>query len=392
MRLLETRIERADGVVRLVGVLERSDGRADEVYLGFDEAASELVADTADAFLPALLVPCLWAGETLRIEPKVSRTLVRHLPRIQDIYLSWFPRLKRIAVEVTAAPERPAAGTKVGTFFSGGVDSFYTLHRSRQGAIPGVPAATHLVFLLGYDRALERLRGQENTWRYLEDIAARYQTGLIRGTTNLRSVFPIDSAVYHGAMLAAGALALSRGLRHVLVPATYQYGHLMPCGSHPLLDELWSTEQLEVVHHGCDATRVGKLEALAAEDPQALAGLRVCPENYGDVDNCGRCPKCIRTMVALDLIGWLSRVPTLPSRLPDGAQQILREDASDHESTVSELLEAARRPGQRPELRRLVEGAWRRRRRRQALRSFLENTPVLQSGLAWVDGIRGRRR
>ena len=37
------------------------------------------------------------------------------------------------------------------------------------------------------------------------------------------------------------------------------YAHLGPLGSHPLLDPLWSSEDVELVHDGCEATRLDKL-------------------------------------------------------------------------------------------------------------------------------------
>ena len=77
----------------------------------------------------------------------------------------------------------------------------------------------------------------------------------------------------------------------------------LPC-SHPALDPLWSTEAVEVVHDGAETRRVDKVAALAAS-PLALRYLRVCWENRGGAYNCGRCGKCMRTMVDLDLAGAL---------------------------------------------------------------------------------------
>ena len=52
------------------------------------------------------------------------------------------------------------------------------------------------------------------------------------------------------------------------------------------------------IHDGAEARRCDKLRRLAESAP-ALKGLRVCWQDAGF--NCGRCEKCLRTMIALHL-------------------------------------------------------------------------------------------
>jgi len=68
------------------------------------------------------------------------------------------------------------------------------------------------------------------------------------------------------------------------------------------LDPLWSSEGLEYIHDGVETTRVEKA-ALVASNDSALNTLRVCmavPE--GEI-NCGKCEKCVRTMICLRAVG-----------------------------------------------------------------------------------------
>ena len=101
-----------------------------------------------------------------------------------------------------------------------------------------------------------------------------------------------------GSALASVALLL--GFARAYIPAAYAYNQLIPLGSHPLTDPLWSTETVQVVHDGAEARRVDKVVRIAA-DPAALANLRVCFESLND--NCGSCAKCLRTAIPLALIG-----------------------------------------------------------------------------------------
>src|SRR5262249_41756622 len=109
---------------------------------------------------------------------------------------------------------------------------------------------------------------------------------------------------YHGAALATVAHLLAPYFSRVFVPATQTYAFLAPLGSHPLLDPLWSSEDVELVHDGLEAPRLDKL-AVVASEPAARHWLRVCWENRNGAYNCGRCEKCLRTMVALDALGEL---------------------------------------------------------------------------------------
>jgi hypothetical protein len=88
----------------------------------------------------------------------------------------------------------------------------------------------------------------------------------------------------------------------------------MPAGNHPLLDPCWSSEALEFVHDGLEATRIEKVR-LIAQDERALGWLRVCVRPTEDSLNCGRCEKCLRTMINLHAVGALERCPMFPSKI-----------------------------------------------------------------------------
>ena len=95
--------------------------------------------------------------------------------------------------------------------------------------------------------------------------------------TNLRDRFTLNyERFYFGPAMVSTVLALSRGIGTLLLPSSHSYAHLEPLGSHPLLDPRWSTEGLEVVHHGAEARRTDKTAALrrrVARVSPAAAGL-----------------------------------------------------------------------------------------------------------------------
>jgi hypothetical protein len=99
---------------------------------------------------------------------------------------------------------------------------------------------------------------------------------------------------------ALASIALLLGFSRVYLPGSYSYSQLIPLGSHPLTDPLWSNEGAEIIHDGAEARRVDKVMKIAKNE-LGLANLRVCLDDMNV--NCGKCAKCIRTMVPLKLLG-----------------------------------------------------------------------------------------
>lgn len=360
------------GWCRLVGEIERGAGSRFEVTFSFHEADATLVADTADAFVPALLLPAMAAGEPLEIVPPVSPLLLRRLPQLQAIFSSWFPRYR--IVPVCAQPRAQSASPRapgVGAFFSGGVDSFYTLRKSLLGETQEAPAVTHLLFFHGLETTLAARRGGEASEARVRAVARDTGLACVAGTTDLRTHFPLPWGEYCGAGLAAAAHALSAGLGSVLIPSTDSYGDAIPWGSHPLVDERWSTERTPVLCDGAEATRARKIERLVAYDPLARRNLRVCIENEGGDFNCGRCHKCVRTMIALCALDVLGEFETFPGALPANLGPAL---ADDDTILLEQNLDLLGRTGRAPMLAAAILRVLRGRRRRLALRTLLENS------------------
>ena len=103
--------------------------------------------------------------------------------------------------------------------------------------------------------------------------------------------------------MASVAILLAQEVETFLIPGTLTRAASKgePWGSHVLIDRLHSTEYLKVVHHGADTSRPLKT-ARIAQSKSALDHLRVCCKSRTDY-NCGKCSKCRRTQVDLELAG-----------------------------------------------------------------------------------------
>lgn len=254
-----------------------------------------------DAFLAAALQPAMRAGEKLVIDgAPVSPRLLAGVERFQDIHHCWDPAFRKIAIEAEVEPDRDAI-VEVGSFFSGGIDGCYTFLKHED-------EIRHLVFIKGVDIRIDNDALFGEALATNRRIAAAYGKNLLPVETNIRSFCHPRGAVwtiYTGAGLASVGLALR--LSRIYIASSHTYSELHPLGSHPLTDHLWSTEAAEFIHDGAEARRCDKLRRLAESAP-ALEGLRVCWQDAGF--NCGRCEKCLRTMIALRLLG--RSTPTLP--------------------------------------------------------------------------------
>jgi hypothetical protein len=276
----------------------------------------ELAQNIGDPFAAGLLVPSMFIGEDLRIEAPVSRKLISGVDRIQEILTTWNPALRRI--QVSGAPPVDEISTRgsstTGCFFSGGVDAWYTVCEHQ-------PEISHLILVRGFDIAVD---SKEEIWnqalRNVREVAAAMGKKVIDVQTNIRLLGDMRRATWlgrqyngdfwgtslHGSSLASVALCLQAVLSRIFIGATYTYNDLAPWGSHPLLDHLWSTEALEVVHDGAEADRMRKIERIAHSN-LALGSLRVCYENRDQKYNCCVCEKCCRTMMALRACGKLQQ-------------------------------------------------------------------------------------
>lgn len=258
-----------------------------------------------DALAVAALLPAMLRGTALEVDDDapICPILLGNLHALQHVFRLWGPSfgldLKIIPIRATTAPAPPGRETAV--FFSGGVDGTHTLLEAPEP--PEVAAMVRGVdFQLDnpvYDESLARNRA----WLAPRGIA------IIPMSSNLRWVarsHGLGWRAYFGAGLSAFAHVF--GFQKTWIAGGHSWKDLLVEGSHPCTDYLWSSETRTIRHHGRDSMRWEKLQRIARE-PGALEILRVCWQDNGF--NCGKCEKCLRTMVTLRLLGLSS--PNFPS-------------------------------------------------------------------------------
>lgn len=270
-------------------------------------------------WLPPTMTAAMRSGWDLDLDGPVDAIATAGAGRAQQVITGWYPhRYTTIAISGTGdAPVRDEQ-RGVGCFFSGGVDSFYS-------AITQLDRITHLIFVLGFDIAVDNTELAEQALTAARDAAKDLGKPLIEVTTTVRSAFGEILGVpwgylFHGPCLAHVGLALSPHLSTVIIPSSNIREQMEPWGTHPDLDPLWSSGAVAFEHDGLEADRFAKIRRISDSEP-AMNHLRVCWQNRNSSYNCGECYKCIRTQVGLKIAG--GRCATLPDEIdPAKARQI----------------------------------------------------------------------
>jgi hypothetical protein len=284
-----------------------------EVPEGFQPAEGD-----ATAHMLAALPLALYRGEDLYVDGSVSALTLRQTERIQSIYASWDPAVRRCLVRARAELPVRVPAQSHGCLLSRGVDSIYS------ALVPHDRPLTHLIFCDTL-MPLQEASARQHELAIVEELAKLIGLPLLRISTNLRdpAAQMIDYLDMHGAGVAFMAQSLSGGLGRVVIPSGLSYSVAAPLGSHPLLDPLFGSEWLELDHHGLELGRPGKAARIAALRPDLLPYIKVCyAENT--VGNCGVCRKCLWTMISLQAAGALGQASLFPDEIDLDALRAVR--------------------------------------------------------------------
>lgn len=305
------------GQVRLSGVVRYDDARggpAEETY--WFEVPSALEASLAvsgNPWLAMLLPVAVVSGEPLVLSRPVDASLLDNAHDLLAVWRSWYPADARIIIEadVRSASEGEDSGARrTASFFSGGIDSFDTALRPRAAPLDDLVLALGTFDLLDADdAALERVRAR------MQRAADGIRKPLVAVTTNqIRTRLARTDPVRRSglSMLAAIGLALERRYARVLISASIDQ-HWKPARRDDALSaQLLSTGGTRFEIEGAAFSRVEKTLRVARCDA-ARDTLRVCYESGGE-DNCMACAKCLRTAIALEVLGGLEHWPTFGGR------------------------------------------------------------------------------
>ncbi len=280
-------------------------------------------ASNYNAFLVACVPSALHYGEQrIHVDGPVCPWLMSNLTTMMAYFNHWYwyeqgarcgASVKIEAKELTT--DHTIRSPRVGLFFSGGVDSLYTLRRNQLTIPEGHSGRIRdAIFLHGFDVFGNRpKRGPElEAFRYFvkecEAVAQEAKVNVIPVWTNMRTLGIEDTGFFvrecYGAALGAVAHVLSGKLTDVLISSGAHLSDLHPSGSTPLTDLRLGSYSLRVHHDAEHIPRIEKVKVLG-DWQVGLDHLRVCFLGGPGTLNCGTCEKCLRTKLALLCAGRL---------------------------------------------------------------------------------------
>jgi len=316
MELVSVRIDNSPsgrGRVRLVGEVSYDDRprKSEQYWFEVPESYAASLSASGNPWLACLLPLAVTRGERLRLCRPIDPVLSANASRLMEIWAGWYPRLRIVPIDAEVKPVEPGPEpSETGAFFSGGVDSFYTLLRNKETRDRGAfPAIDRLLCVWGFDVDLHKPEEFERLRARLSKAAEDLGVGFVDIAINVRQARFMETQwgrLSHGSVLASIALALERRFRAVYIAATYTGGPpIRPWGSHPETDPLCSSSHLRIIHHGAGVARMEKTEYVSRSDV-AMRSLHVCPRERSS-ENCCDCRKCYLVMLTLEVIGALSR-------------------------------------------------------------------------------------
>ncbi|HAZ66618.1 MAG TPA: hypothetical protein DCY41_07680 [Opitutae bacterium] len=292
--------------VRLDGYLKFPNDREYHIFFEFTAPNANQAQINPRPFLLACLPIAMIHGLDLYCGHGVDKITRQNLTLWAKTYARWIPqRLQCVTLDIPDAPciRMPGANGTLQAF-SGGVDSCQTLlnrnpHRRHAG-----------LMVHGFDIPLNRTAEFESAWKNSADILHDYAAESYQLRTNLRECEAVRPRLdwekeSHGIWLAAALACLEPWFEEVIIPSTFcTEALLIPWGSHPETDPLFSSEIVAYRQHGQDLDKLGKITELLAQS-NLTDRLRVCWQLNHLPFNCGHCFKCIATQACL----WISGSP-----------------------------------------------------------------------------------
>jgi hypothetical protein len=321
MRLTHLQKRSNEDSIRAVATVEfeDSDQPEREIFIETEAAFAEAIFANPHAFAVGCLIPALYFGERrLALDESICPRLKEGLETVMAIMHHWTGgRFRPLAIEAPLSPSalHPDKKRHAAIFLSGGMDSLAALKQIKDNYAPTHPGYPRDALLVhGFDIGGVIERGAkyhvfERAKAAMAPVAAAADLTLIPVYTNIRHLCDKRDLwlnQFFGAVLAAAAHAFSARIDLAWLASSYDIPHLHPCGSHPLLDPEYSSYDLSIHHRDTRLARMDKLKIVAAWDV-AFQNFRVCLANVPDRLNCGRCEKCVRTMLELEALGLLDK-------------------------------------------------------------------------------------
>jgi len=236
-------------------------------------------------------------GKLPETEGEVSAKFLQGARKAIDIYREWGLKAD-VDLSSFTPVEHKNGGDRVATFFTLGVDSFYTLFSN-------IDEIDDIIYIQGFEKRLQK-NVLEQVLVNLRMVANRFGKNAVIWSSNARDY--LDKYVHwlkfgHGPALVSEGLLRESSYKKIYISASTAIP-IKYNATHKDIDHLWNTETLEFVHFGL-VSRLEKLKYISEKSQYAMDLLRVCYHGTNKY-NCSDCAKCVRTIISINLLGLQS--------------------------------------------------------------------------------------
>ncbi len=297
-------------------------GLPETLWFSYPEHWTDAISTRSDSFLSALLLVAMTLGEDIKCRGELSPRLCYNLAEYQNIFTYWQPKtFHRVQIRSDNVLPAPISQSKAcfATTFSGGADSFFTLHEllNPTPEKPNWPIKYAFFMQGSADIPLSFTQKYQKLVQKYANVTQEMGIELIPVRTNAMH-FCIDRIALRSfleAPLSGAALGLAPLISGIFMPTGGLYQQYSEYTVGPITTHLLCTESFESFSHGATTTRFEKTRGISDWVP-AQKNLRVCAGWLNsENDNCSLCEKCLRTRDDSRCIGKTGKFSTLKSPL-----------------------------------------------------------------------------
>lgn len=313
LTIKQPRIERSERNVRMITDIVE-DKCVKTVWIEVDNKYEPyLCTERADAFVIGLLHYAMSHNHNIICEAPMGEYLYYQITTyLIDTIAKGSPLMHNIKITADVdQSDLPCAG-KVGTGISCGIDSLHVL-AALSGSSLTHHKPTHLTFFnVGSHGEGERAKRLFSERKHrAECFCQDYGFELVEVNSNIMDVFPQIHVLTHTFTSMFAVFALQKLYSVYYYASGYPFSAFSLANTYSadcayydlLLTGAFSTDQLRIYSEGGNLSRLEKTRKVVTYPP-SYKYLNVCVSTE---KNCGRCEKCTRTLLALDVLGALDK-------------------------------------------------------------------------------------
>lgn len=272
-------------------------------FVDYGDTAINAPESIINIVFAAVMVPVCWATGAELSLPVLDEAYLKSLKDCKPFFEKWKRGQWAFNEKINTLPEKNACDSdKCGMLFSGGLDSLttYIKHKEKK---------PELFTVFGADIPLSKKQFIEFYKKHLFEFADFQHTPIHWIMTDIREVcsnkkmakYAYDwyTQVSHGMLLTSLTAPIGHKTIREFIIASSHYGPFdYMCGSDIELDSHIRWANTKVCYDNAEYMRHEKIIHFLKGHEEFYKHLRVCWSQF-DRLNCGKCEKCLRTMVEL---------------------------------------------------------------------------------------------